>query len=72
MAIGSTPNTKVYLAVEDIYHRKTRARRPQTNGICERFHKTMQEEFVAEAFRKKVYDTLEELQRDLDGWMNEV
>ena len=63
---------QLYLAVEDIDHCKTRARRPQTNGICERFHKTMQEEFVAEAFRKKVYDALEELQRDLDGWMNEV
>ena len=62
---------QLYLAVEDIDHSKTRARRPQTNGICERFHKTMQDEFYAVAFRKKVYDTLEELQRDLDGWMKE-
>ena len=62
---------QLYLAIEDIDHRKTRARRPQTNGICERFHKTMQDEFYAVAFRKKVYDTLEELQRDLDGWMKE-
>ena len=29
----------------------------------------MQDEFYAVAFRKKVYDTLEELQRDLDAWM---
>ena len=60
---------QLYLAVENIDHSKTRARRPQTNGICERFHKTMQDEFYAVAFRKKVYDTLEELQRDLDAWM---
>ena len=60
---------QLYLAVENIDHSKTRARRPQTNGSCERFHKTMQDEFYAVAFRKKVYDTLEELQRDLDAWM---
>ena len=62
---------QLYLAVEDIDHSKTRARRPQTNGICERFHKTMQDEFYAVAFRKKVYETLGELQRDLDVWMEE-
>ena len=40
---------QLYLAIEDIDHSKTRARRPQTNGICERFHKTMQDEFYAVA-----------------------
>ncbi|MBM3279981.1 MAG: IS481 family transposase [Candidatus Handelsmanbacteria bacterium] len=60
---------ELYLAVEDIDHSKTRARNPQSNGICERFHKTVQDEFYAVAFRKKLYDSLEELQRDLDAWM---
>ena len=62
---------QLYLAVEDIDHSKTRARRPQSNGICERFHKTMQDEFYAVAFRKKVYDDLEQLQQDLDTWMED-
>ena len=62
---------ELYLAVEDIDHSKTRARNPQSNGICERFHKTVQDEFYAVAFRKKLYDTLEELQRDLDAWMDD-
>jgi transposase InsO family protein len=42
---------------------------PQTNGICERFHKTLLDEFYRVAFRKKLYDTLYALQADLDDWM---
>lgn len=60
---------QLYLAVEDIDHSKTKARHPQTNGICERFHKTVQEEFYSIAFRKKIYRTIEELQQDLDQWV---
>ncbi|MCL4160696.1 UNVERIFIED_CONTAM: hypothetical protein GTU68_049295 [Idotea baltica] len=60
---------QLYLAVENIDHTKTRARRPQTNGICERFHKTMLQEFYQVAFRKKIYKSIEELQADLDQWM---
>ena len=60
---------ELYLAVEDIDHSKTKARHPQTNGICERFHKTMLDEFYRVAFRKKVYQSLEELQRDADEWV---
>ena len=60
---------QLYLAIEDIDHTKTKARSPQTNGICERFHRTMQEEFYATAFRKKIYRTIEELQNDVDIWL---
>jgi len=60
---------QLYMAVENIDHTKTRARRPQTNGICERFHKTMLQEFYQVAFRKKIYKSIEELQADLDQWM---
>lgn len=60
---------QLYLALEDIDHSKTKARHPQTNGICERFHKTIKEEFYSVTFRKKVYHTLEELQIDLDLWI---
>jgi transposase InsO family protein len=62
---------QLYLAVEDIDHSKTRARSPQSNGICERFHKTVLDEFYRVAFRKKVYSSLEELQKDLDVWLKE-
>ncbi len=48
-------------AVEDIDHSKTKARHPQSNGICERFHRTVQDEFYAVAFRKKVYNSIEDL-----------
>ena len=62
---------ELYLAVENIDHTRTKTRHPQTNGICERFHKTMLNEFYRVAFRKKIYRTLEELQADLDAWIQE-
>lgn len=60
---------KLYLDIEDIDHTRTKARSPQTNGICERFHRTIQEEFYATAFRKKIYKSIEELQKDADEWI---
>lgn len=60
---------QLYLAINDIDHTKTRAQSPQTNGICERFHKTILQEFYQVTFRKKLYVTLEELQKDLDEWI---
>lgn len=62
---------ELYLAIEDIDHTKTKARSPQTNGICERFHRTIQDEFYAIAFRKKIYHSIEELQTDLDHWLQD-
>jgi transposase InsO family protein len=62
---------QLYLAVEDIDHSKIRARHPQSNGICERFHRTIQNEFYQVAFRKKVYTSIDELQQDLDTWIDE-
>jgi transposase InsO family protein len=60
---------ELYLAVEDIDHSRTKTKSPQTNGIVERFHKTLLDEFYRVAFRKTVYRTLEELQADLDAWI---
>ena len=62
---------QLYLAIEDIDHSKTKARHPQSNGICERFHKTILQEFYQVTFRKKIYHTLDELQADLDTWLQE-
>jgi transposase InsO family protein len=66
---AETHDYQLYLAINDIEHTKTKARSPQTNGICERFHKTVNQEFYQVTFRKKVYRDLESLQLDLDQWM---
>ena len=60
---------ELYLAVEDIDHSRTKTKSPQTNGICERFHKTVLNEFYRIAFRKKLYASIEDLQNDLDLWV---
>lgn len=62
---------QLYLAIEDIDHTRTKAKSPQTNGICERFHQTIQNEFYATAFRKKIYNSIEELEEDANKWMEE-
>lgn len=61
---------QLILALNDIDHTRTKAKSPQTNGICERFHKTILNEFYQVAFRKKMYTSLEELQFDLDQWLD--
>lgn len=60
---------QLYLAMNDIEHTRTKAASPQTNGICERFHKTILQEFYQVTFRKKIYQSMEQLQVDLDHWM---
>jgi transposase InsO family protein len=62
---------QLYLAVENIDHSRTKTKHPQTKGICERFHKTIQDEFYSVAFRKKLYSSLNQLQADLDIWLEE-
>ncbi|ANH13307.1 TPA: IS481 family transposase [Legionella pneumophila] len=61
---------QLYLAINNIDHTKTKAQSPQTNGICERFHKTILQEFYQVTFRKKLYDNMDELQKDLDEWLH--
>jgi len=60
---------QLYLAINNIDHTRTKANSPQTNGICERFHKTILQEFYQVTFRKKIYETIDELQKDLDVWL---
>jgi transposase InsO family protein len=62
---------ELYLAVEDIDHSRTKTKSPKTNGICERFHKTVLNEFYRVAFREKAYRSLDGLQSDLDSWITE-
>lgn len=61
---------QLYLALNDIEHTKTKAQSPQTNGICERFHKTILNEFYCVTLRKKIYNDLDSLQKDLDEWVH--
>lgn len=60
---------QLYLDLEDIDHTKTKAKSPQTNGICERFHRTIQDEFYSIIFRKKIFNSVEQLQQELDEWI---
>ena len=60
---------QLYLVVNDIEHSKTKAKSPQTNGICERFHRTVLHEFYQVAFRKTVFESIDQLQKELDTWI---
>lgn len=61
---------ELFLALHDIEHRLCKVGTPRTNGFVERFNRTILDEFFREAFRKKFYSTVEELQEDLDTWLN--
>ena len=60
---------ELFLQYHEIEHSKTKVRSPQSNGICGAFHKTVLNEFYRITFRKKIYQELEELQYDLDEWL---
>jgi transposase InsO family protein len=66
---AETHDYQLYLAINDIEHTKTKAKSPQTNGICERFHKTVLQEFYQVTFRKKIHREIDSLQSDLDQWL---
>lgn len=55
---AETHDYQLYLAVNDIEHTNTKVRSPKTNGICERFHRTILDEFYRITFRKKIYQSL--------------
>ena len=60
---------EVFLELNDIAHRRTKVRKPRTNGFVERFNRTMLDEFFRVAMRKKVYRRIEDLQRDFNSWL---
>lgn len=62
---------ELYLALNDIEHRRTKVRSPQTNGFVERFQRTVLEEFIVETLRTTFYETVEALQTDLDHWLSQ-
>ncbi len=61
---------ELYCALTDIEHRTTQGSRPQTNGFVERFIRTVKQEFIGVAFMKRISTSIEELQEELDRWLN--
>ena len=60
---------ELFLQLSDIEHRTTKVRSPKTNGFVERFNRTVKEEFIPVAFRKKIYTSISDLQDELDLWL---
>ena len=60
---------ELFLHLNGIEHTRTKVRKPQTNGAVERLNQTIQDEFYSVAFRKKLYRTVEEIQEDLEVFL---
>ena len=60
---------ELFLQLEDIEHRTTKVGRPQSNGFIERFHHTLLEEHLRIKGRTTWYETVEEMQKDLDVYL---
>ncbi len=66
------PNHHIYelfLQLEEIEHRTTRVRRPQSNGFVERLHRTLLDEHIRIKGRQKWYESVEQMQKDLDEYL---
>ncbi|MBK6779472.1 MAG: transposase [Gemmatimonadetes bacterium] len=61
---------ELYCAVQQVEHRTTLVGSPESNGMVERFNRTLKVEFFGLAFRKQCYASVEALQADLDGFLN--
>jgi transposase InsO family protein len=61
---------ELFLQLEAIEHRTTKVRRPQSNGIVERMHRTLLEEHFGIQGRVKFYESLDEMQHDLDTYLH--
>jgi len=61
---------ELFLQLEGIEHRTTQVRRPQSNGFVERLHRTLLDEHFRIQGRTKWYETVEEMQKDLDAYLH--
>lgn len=60
---------ELFLQLEEIEHRTTKVRRPQSNGIVERFHRTVLDEHFRVEGRRTWFETIEEMQAVLEDWL---
>jgi transposase InsO family protein len=60
---------ELFLQLEDIEHRTTKVRSPRTNGFVERMNRTLLDECFRVAGRTTWYISPEEIQRDLDTFL---
>ena len=62
---------ELHLTINEIEHRRTKMRKPQTNGFVERFNRTVLDEFFRTDFRTAFCEPAEQLQIDLDQWLHD-
>ena len=60
---------ELFVQREEIEHRTTRVKRPQSNGFVERLHRTLLDEHFRVMGTKKRYETIAEMQTDLDAYL---
>lgn len=60
---------ELFLQIEEIEHRTTKVRRPQSNGFVERLHRTLLDEHFRIKGRQKFYESVAEMQVDLDAYL---
>ena len=61
---------ELFLQLEEIEHRTTKVRRPQSNGFVERMHRTLLDEHFRVAGRTTFYESVEQMQKDLDVYLD--
>jgi transposase InsO family protein len=60
---------ELFLQLEEIEHRTTKVRRPQSNRFIERLHRTLLDEHFRIKGREKFYESVAEMQADLDAYL---
>ena len=61
---------ELFLQLEDIAHKTTQVRRPQSNGIVERLHRTLLDEHFRIEGRRTWFETIAEMQVVLDAYLD--
>ena len=62
---------RTFLQIEGIEHKRTRVKRPQSNGIVERLHRTRLDEHFRVEGRRTWFETIDEMQTVLDLYLVE-
>jgi len=61
---------ELFLQLEDIQHKTTQVRRPQSNGFLERFHRTLLDECLRIQGRKTWFEDIHQLQTTIDSFLH--